>query len=158
MKRFQNISPVTTSVMKKSSLGEFKAVTVRPGQIVHLTTGDIEYTRDSYNPSENSPLESGWIVAIPAGMAAHPDLPDFGRNPNIKSAAEAFQKGLEETGKMIDRIKDQRGLVMVRRALESEKAGLGEVMSRKISELVDRQSGVVQELHSENEIKYRLKG
>jgi len=156
-KRFQNISPVITSVMKKSATGEFKSVTVRPGQIIHLTDDDVQYTRDAYNPSENSPIEKGWIQLVPENSAKHPDLPFFGKNPTIKSASEAFAKGREETAKMISKIKDQRGLVIVRRALEQEKESIGKVTTRHIEELIEKQHTVVDNLRDENEHKYALK-
>lgn len=158
VKRFQNISPVTTSVMKKGATGDFKSITVRPGMILHLTEDDIEYTRDNYSPQENSPLEMGWIKEIPEGEKKHPELPDFGKNPNIKTAAEAFAKGREATEELISKIKDQRGLVIMRRALDKEAASLGEVQINQINSMIDRQSDVVDRIHRENAHKYALKG
>lgn len=157
MKRYQNISTVTTSLMRKGASGEFKNETVRPGQIFTLTEDDISMTKDAYRPRENNPIDRKFIVEIPKGEDTHPDAPVLKRNPTVKQAADAMRSGVEDVAKVLAGIIDFRGLVIMRRALDQEREALTDSQFRDIDRLIDRRSNDVEDIQKENAFKFGTK-
>jgi len=157
MKRYQNISTVTTAVMKKSANGEFRNSTVKAGQIVHVTEDDIEMTKDSYNPRENNPFDTGFIAEIPAGKSSHPKAPKLTKNPTQKKAQEAVKLGTDAVKKMLDGIYDHRGLVIIRRAVEAERQAITDSQRSQIDRMIDRQMDKVERIQEDNKEKFGLK-
>lgn len=157
MKRYQNISTVTTAVMKKSANGEFRNMTVKAGQIVHVSDEDIQMTKDSYNPRENNPFDCGFIAAIPEGKPSHPKAPKLGKNPTQKKAQEAVKLGAAAVKKMLENIADHRGLVIMRRALENERNALTDSQRSEIDRMIDRQMDKVERIQESNKEKFGAK-
>jgi hypothetical protein len=149
-KRYQNISTMTTSVVKKSANGEFKSATMKPGQIIHVDEQDIEMTKDSYNPRENNPFDRGFVALIPEGKTTHPKAPKLNRNPSPKQAQEAVKAGVDEAKAVISKIQDYRGLTIMRRALDAERKALSDSQFSEINRLIDRQVDKVERVQKEN--------
>ena len=155
-KRYQNISTVTTNVMKTNARGESKSMTIKPAQIIHLTDEDVEATKDAFNPRDNNPFDQGWVKEVPKGEGAHPELSQLGKNPTMSSAAKTFHLGKAQTEEMIGKICDHRGLVICRRALDKEREGMGDSQVKAIEEMLDRRAIAVDSLQRENQHKYAM--
>jgi hypothetical protein len=154
MKRYQNISTVTTSVVKKSAGGDFKTLTVKPGQVIHVNDDDIEMTKDSYNPRTANPFDRGFIASIPDGKTEHPNAPKLTKNPTLKQAQSAIREGTIK--KTLANITDHRGLVMVRRALESERKAISDSQFSEIDRMIDKQQDKVDRFQRDNAEKFGI--
>ena len=157
MKRFQNISTVTVSVMKKAANGEYRSNTVKPAKILHLTEEDIAITKDQYNPRENNPFDTGFVAEIPAGKDVHPDLPNLGKNPSQKAAQESIKDGVSSVKKVLKGIVDHRGLVIMRRALDRERKSMTDSQFSQVDRMIDDQASEVEKVQKSNARKFGLK-
>lgn len=155
MKRMQNISMINTSVMKKRPNGDYKAITVRPGQIIHLDDDDVQMTNDSYNPQNASPLVRGLVSEIPEGLSAHPDFPGVSRNPSSKQAQEAIKGG--KAAELIEKVSDFRGLLIFRRALDAERNALSDSQFSEVNRLINSRTSVIEQMQIDNASKFKMK-
>ena len=116
--RFQNVSRVSTSVVKDTPTGR-KSFSVAPAQVVELTQEEVEATNDRHRDAEESPLNNGMIEQIPEGESRHPDAPDLGRHPSGRLVADAVKKGdTERLDKLMSTIMDMGGIIRVRNVIQ----------------------------------------
>lgn len=146
-KRYQNISTLSTAVLRDNGRGEPISQPVAPRGIVTLTQDDVEMTKDRHSPRERNPFDMGLIVEIPAGKTEHPDAPPVPARFDASRIQQIMLEGtMAELEEQLARTQDTGHMLVFDRALMVTGKNMPEARLNQIEQLVtDRRAELARE-------------